>query len=142
VTISKRLKEVGFLLFLFLGTIILMEALLHAVCLISPKAAGLLSSRIGLHIPDAKLGTRPTPNFPEHDARGWRSKQTAGNPEIVALGDSMTYGVRARREDAWPQQLQRMNGSRTYNMAYSGYEPIRYLILAEEALELKPKLVI
>ncbi len=140
--ISKRLKDVVFLLFLFLGTIILMEAVLHAVCLIYPKAEGLLSSRTGLHVPDAKLGMRPTPNFPEHDARGWRNKQTAGNPEIVALGDSMTYGVWARREDAWPQQLQRMGGSRTYNMAYGGYEPIRYLILADEALGLKPKLVI
>jgi len=142
VIIRRSLKSAGFWLFLFLGTLVAIEVTLQLVCLISPKADGLLSSRTGLHVPDPKLGTRPTSNFPEHDARGWRNEKIASRPEVVALGDSMTYGVWARREDAWPQQLERIGNIRTYNMAYGGYEPIRYLILSDEALELKPKLVI
>jgi lysophospholipase L1-like esterase len=137
-----KLKTAVFWLFLIFGTFLLIEAVFHLLCLVSPRAEGLLSSRTGLHIHDEKLGWRPNPNFPEHDARGWRNKQAHNPFAVVAMGDSMTYGVWARREDAWPQQLGALGGMKTYNMAFGGYDPTRYLVLADEALELKPKLVI
>lgn len=95
-------------------------------------------------IEDPVLGHRPNPDFLEHDAKGFRN---AGVPEpgqvdLVALGDSQTYGANVHRTEAWPQQLEGLTGLRVYNLSFGGYSPAHYLFLIDEALAFKPKKVI
>jgi hypothetical protein len=44
-------------------------------------------------IPDARLGHRLNPAYPGHDVRGWRNQVPLDAADIVALGDSQTYGL-------------------------------------------------
>ncbi len=95
-------------------------------------------------IDDPVLGHRPNPEFHEHDTNGFRNVQVpqTGKVDIVAIGDSQTYGTNAHRPEAWPQQLAKTSGFTTYNMAFGGYSPLHHSLLLDEALELKPRLVI
>ncbi len=93
-------------------------------------------------VPDARLGMRLNPLFPEYDARGWRNASALQRAEIVALGDSQTYGLKAPREGAWPQALGRMLHRTVYQMAAPGYGPGQYLLLFDEAAALQPKVII
>ncbi len=135
-------KNILFWLVLALISLCLLEGVLQVACLVSPRVNSLLSSRSGLTISDDKVGWRGNPDFEDHDAKGFRNKQVPHQVDVVVLGDSMTYGVWVDREDAWPQALGRAGHLTVYNMGISGYSPIQYLLLLDEALELKPKLVI
>lgn len=137
-----KLKRVMFWCLLTFISLCVAELTLHLACLISPETNALLSSRGGLTVDDDKLGWRGNPNFPDHDGKGFRNKEVPKQTDIVALGDSMTYGVWVRREDAWPQQLALAGHVGVYNMGLSGYGPIQALLLLDELLELHPKLVI
>jgi len=96
-------------------------------------------------VPDDKLGHRPNPTYFDHDTRGFRNASLPGHASrvnIVALGDSQTYGVGVQREQAWPQHLSRLSHTSTYNMAFGGYGPLHSVLLVDECLELKPKIII
>lgn len=101
-------------------------------------------TNVPLLIPDSKIGVRGNPNFPEHDTKGFRNKQAAlpGTVEIVCLGDSQTYGWGIAPHQAWPQQLEKFTGRKTYNMAIESSGPVQSYLLLQEALELKPKLIL
>ncbi|MDQ7785704.1 MAG: SGNH/GDSL hydrolase family protein [Desulfomonilaceae bacterium] len=135
-------KTILFRLFLALIAVCLLEAVLQVTCLVSPKAKALLSSRSGLTVPDDKLGWRGNPEFADHDAKGFRNRSSDGTADVTALGDSMTYGVWVDRDEPWPAVLGRAGNLRVYNMGISGYGPIQYMLMLEEALEHNPKLVI
>ena len=92
--------------------------------------------------PDARLGHRGRPSFPGHDSRGWRNATALAQSDIVAFGDSQTYGVNAPTDGAWPQQLGKMLHRSAYQMALGGYGPAHYIPMLEDALTLKPKAVI
>lgn len=47
-----------------------------------------------------------------------------------------------RREQNWPQQLEKLGKIETHNMAWRGYSPAHNLFLWEEAIALKPRLII
>ena len=93
-------------------------------------------------IQDKNLGFRPSPDYPDHDKNGFRNKYVPHEATIIAMGDSQTYGVGVRRKQAWPYQLEELSRIKTYNMGASGYCPLQSLFLLDEALEMKPKLVI
>jgi lysophospholipase L1-like esterase len=95
-------------------------------------------------VPDARLGMRPSPSFPEHDTNGFRNRAALRTASIVALGDSQTYGASVAPEQAWPQQLEQLAGGRetVYNMAWVGWGQIQSLYLFDEAIRLKPRLII
>lgn len=120
------------------------EALLHVLALASPTLKLRLSNRYGAapYLDDACLGRRPNPRYGDHDARGFRNAGVPSRADVVALGDSQTYGISARRENAWPQQLARQRGLVVYNMACGGWGPPHYLVLLPQALELHPRLVL
>jgi lysophospholipase L1-like esterase len=86
---------------------------------------------------DPVLGHRVEPLQGGHDALGFRNAGVPAQADIVALGDSQTYGVSAPRDESWPAQLGRLTGSTVYNMALGGYSPPDYLYLAQT---LAPKL--
>lgn len=91
---------------------------------------------------DEKLGTRRKPFWLGHDAWGYRNASVPDSAEIVAIGDSMTWGVNATENDTWPNRLQYLIGKPVYNISLGGWGPSQYLILIDQALQLKPKWIL
>jgi lysophospholipase L1-like esterase len=96
----------------------------------------------GKLIDDPILGQKLAPYTQGHDANGFRNASVPRQADIITLGDSQTWGVNAKREDSWPQQLSRISGHNVYNMALGGFGPVQYHVLTSEALSLSPKLII
>jgi SGNH hydrolase-like domain, acetyltransferase AlgX len=92
-------------------------------------------------VPDERLGARGNPEHQDHDARGYRNLNALASADVVALGDSQTYGTSVRREEAWPAALARRTGLSVYNMAFAGYGPGHRALQLPEALALKPAAV-
>jgi hypothetical protein len=93
-------------------------------------------------MPDSQLRVRLRPGTGGHDARGFRNETAAGHADIVAIGDSVTYGYNVTRDHAWPQALARLGGSRVYNMGVGGYGPVQYALLVSEAQALSPATIV
>jgi len=93
-------------------------------------------------VPDDRLGYRPNPEYPGHDARGFRNRKELTRADVVALGDSQTYGTGVDSGDAWPGQLASLTSNVVYSMAYGGYGPVHSLILWDEAITMRPKMII
>lgn len=93
-------------------------------------------------IPDPRLGVRLAPYAGGHDANGFRNDAAPDQVDIVAIGDSQTWGINARRSQAWPQTLAKLSGHSTYNMGLGYYGPVQYWVLTEEALKLSPKVIV
>lgn len=94
-------------------------------------------------IDDPMLGHRIKPNTTGHDARGFRNAEVPEHASVVAIGDSMTYGVSAPRDGSWPHQLGELLHEPVYNMALGGYGPLQYLYLAgHDAKKLRPQQLI
>ena len=93
--------------------------------------------------PDEILRLRINPNSRAHDSWGFRNKSVPERADIVAIGDSQTYGISALARYTWPETLQRLTGKEVYNLALGGYGPAEYLYLMEQkALQMKPNLII
>jgi len=94
-------------------------------------------------VTDPVLGVKIVPNSSYHDAWGFRNKKVPDTVDIVAIGDSMTYGYQALARDAWPAVLGRKTGKSVYNMAVGGYGPFQcYYLLTHQASLLKPKVAL
>jgi lysophospholipase L1-like esterase len=93
-------------------------------------------------IKDPMLGLKLAPYTQGHDANGFRNDTVSQHVDIVALGDSQTWGVNVERQDAWPQQLAKISGRSVYNMALGGFGPVQYRVLTPNALRLSPKIII
>lgn len=94
-------------------------------------------------VPDEVLGYRIEPATGAHDKLGYRNKSLPDTAEVVAIGDSHTYGISAGASESWPGALGRMTGKTVYNISLGGYGPAEYLYLMEtEALALRPKIII
>jgi hypothetical protein len=77
------------------------------------------------------------------DDWGFRNPRVPASADIVAIGDSHTYGNTATMADSWPYVLGRLRGQQVYNMGLGGYGPNQYsYLLRERALKLKPKTVV
>lgn len=78
-----------------------------------------------------------------HDEWGFRNHTTPSTADMVAIGDSMTYGVAAHSDESWPSRLQALTGKSVYNMSLGGYGPLHYLyLMRERALQLEPRQII
>ena len=95
-------------------------------------------------VPDKVLGAVPSPAaMAGFDKLGYRNREVPNTADIVAIGDSHTYGNAARMEDSWPYVLGRLTGRRVYNMGMGGYGPNQYdYLLKTKALKLKPRMII
>ncbi|MEM6569699.1 MAG: hypothetical protein AAF726_23275 [Planctomycetota bacterium] len=128
--------------------VLLLEVALQAVTALVPAAANLLQVKTAgrsedpRRIPDERLGERPNPRWHAHDSRGFRNPKMLESASVVALGDSQTFGTGVEREEAWPLVLGESLGEPVYNMGFPGYSPTQCLLLLEEALELKPRVVV
>lgn len=93
---------------------------------------------------DEVLGAVPAPSaMAGFDKWGFRNRNVPRSADIVAIGDSHTYGNTARMEDSWPYVLGRLTGRQVYNMGMGGYGPNQYFyLLKSRALSLKPRMII
>jgi hypothetical protein len=93
---------------------------------------------------DPVFGAVPSPTAKGgFDALGFRNRKVPKTADIVAIGDSQTYGNTATMDDSWPYALGRILGRDVYNMALGGYGPNQYFeLLKTKALPLKPRMVL
>jgi hypothetical protein len=95
-------------------------------------------------VPNDVLGAVPSPSaMAAFDRLGFRNREVPVTADIVAVGDSHTYGNTARMVDSWPYALGGLTGQKVYNMSLGGYGPNQYFYLSKnKALSLKPKMII
>lgn len=135
----------------------LKKALINLTILVVTVAFGLLLaefvSRLFLNpadflrldvVSDPVLGAVPSPSaMAAFDRLGFRNRKVPETADIVAVGDSHTYGNTARMVDSWPYVLGLLTGREVYNMSLGGYGPNQYFYLSTtKALALKPKMII
>jgi len=83
----------------------------------------------------------PIPNPDQGiDAGGFHNKEVLTKSEIVALGDSYTWGRSI--VGSWPFYLSQLVNKSVYNMGVGGYGPAQYYYLLDKALSLEPKIII
>ncbi len=88
-----------------------------------------------------KLGFVMNPNLSEIDENGFRNKQFT-SVDIVALGDSHTYGYNVSSDNSWPKLLGRKLKNNVYNFGVGGYGILQYQYLLSKAIELNPKVIL
>jgi hypothetical protein len=77
------------------------------------------------------------------DAWGFRNRDVPKSADIVAVGDSHTFGNTARMSESWPYVLAQLSGKHVYNMGMGGYGPNQYFYLSTtKALTLKPRMIV
>jgi lysophospholipase L1-like esterase len=76
------------------------------------------------------------------DGNGFRNIDMLETAEIVALGDSHTYGNNVGLEESWPQQLAKMANLTAYNFGVGGYGSLQYHYLLQDAVALGPKYIV
>lgn len=76
------------------------------------------------------------------DNNGFRNKKVPEKADIVVMGDSMVLGLRAKREEAWPQVLGELTGKEVYQMGHCAYGFPHYYHLIDKAIELEPEKII
>ncbi len=112
--------------------------------MVRPAAVGLslLGVLVGLAMLEILLRMYfGTVGYPGEQA-GWRNAAVRVQADIVAIGDSTTYGYNVPVDAAWPQQLGRMLHRSTYQMAHGGWGPADYMLTLNDALALKPKAIV
>ncbi len=109
-----------------------------ALRLLTPLPRPALSNRI----PDPRLEYRMDPALAEIDQHGFRNPDGIDRADIVAIGDSHTYGYNVNREESWPAQLGQMTGLTVYNLGVGGFGVLQYHDLFQEAFARRPRHVI
>ncbi len=82
---------------------------------------------------------RPTPQF-GIDENGFKNKEVLTTYDIVALGDSHTYGE--FDGVSWTDYLKEKTDKNIYNIGVWGYGTAQYRYLIDKALEFKPKVIV
>jgi hypothetical protein len=136
-------KTLPFTLLLGLGLLLAAEISLQILAAISRTVDAALSpTPVRGFVADRELSWRGNPEFPEHDGLGFRNASVPEQAEIIALGDSQTYGSNVSRDAAWPHQLNERAFGSSYNMAFPGWGPLQSYLILDEALTLRPRLII
>ncbi len=136
-------KTVFFIATLLLG-VLLAELTVKAAAYLSPRIAYELRPPWGNRAldPDSVLGYRLSPFFPGSDKRGYRNLVALNKADILAIGDSMTYGYTVIESDSWPGILRKNSNFQIYNAGVGGYGPCEYLHVAKELIDLAPKTIV
>lgn len=86
------------------------------------------------YIEDSALRLRIAPGSSGHDERGFRNAEALSVVDLVAMGDSQTYGTNVAASDAWPQQLSRLANIDVYNMGMPWSGPAHFYSLTRSDL--------
>jgi hypothetical protein len=105
--LKLNIKKVIFSITLVLLVIAFSELTLNLFAFVSPRVDRLLASPwisrdYSPTVPDERLIFRPNPAIPGHDSKGFRNPEVPPKAQIVALGDSQTYGTGIDAMDTWP----------------------------------------
>lgn len=141
---TTRARAIPFLTFLILtlSAAALAEASLQILARSVPTFERSLFPNPQPTIPDIKLLYRGNSKFFDHDQNGFRNPNVPAQAEIVAIGDSHTYGTSVRSIEAWPRVLERLSECGVYSMALGGYGPLQYAELARKSIQLRPRLMV
>lgn len=94
-------------------------------------------------VSDDILGIRIASNSSGFDEWGFRNKRVPSAADIVAVGDSHTYGNTATMNEAWPSVVAGATGREVYNLGLGGYGPNQYYhLLKTKGRTLHPKQVV
>jgi hypothetical protein len=93
-------------------------------------------------VQDSRLLIRVPANSPGHDERGFRNPASLSRADVVAIGDSQTWGINARQSETWPATLGALENRPVYSMALGGWGPLQYELLAKDALDLNPTAIL
>jgi lysophospholipase L1-like esterase len=118
-----------------LETVVLAGGILRAY------ASGSTNARPNF-IRDDQLGFRFRGGSRGHDALGFRNPETMDTPTIVAIGDSMTWGVNASTDATWPSVLGAAAHVSVYNMGVPGYGPVQYQLLTQQSQRFSPTILV
>jgi hypothetical protein len=126
----------------------LLAAVSASVALLFVEAALRLFTVFPIHaalsnrVADAVLGHRMDPSLGDIDESGFRNDAVVSHADIVALGDSHTYGNNVVSENSWPRRLGALSGMTVYNLGVGGYGPLQYHHLMKRAIGLAPKHIV
>jgi acetyltransferase AlgX (SGNH hydrolase-like protein) len=133
---KRRLSNVGVLLVALAISLLLAEG--GARLVLNP--ADFLSVTT---IRDDVLGIRVAAGAAGFDEWGFRNPRVPEAVDIVAIGDSHTYGNNATMSQSWPYVAGRLTGKSVYNLALGGYGPNQYFhLLKTRAVKLRPRWVV
>ena len=139
---AGRLKKFLLPFVIVLGPLVAAEGMLQVLAASSRSVAAALSvTPVRGFIADRALSWRGNPDYPVHDRLGFRNSSVPSKVQVVALGDSQTYGSNVRPSEAWPHALGDMGLGPSYNMAFPGGDHCRVFSYSE-ALPLKPRLIV
>ncbi len=139
---KKHTLLIIYTLFTVVAIIGTLPLLFLIVFTINPEAGDNFAN-VNNRIDDALLGSMVKPNAWGHDANGYRNDEVPSNVDMVALGDSQTWGMNAPREDTWPYVLGDLTDQSVYNMGTIGFGPVEYWAQVQVALaELSPEVIV
>jgi len=128
------------------NVVVMMTSILVATILCEVGARFVLNPADYLSVTtlrDPVLGMTIAPNSPGFDKWGFRNPAVPQSVDVLALGDSHTFGNTAKMEEAWPSVVRRQTGLSVYNMGLGGYGPNQYYqLLTTRGLSLHPKRVV
>lgn len=140
---SVEMKQFAFIIVSLVLGLLVCEAALRIAAGYSPFLRYQLSPpQTRNAVPDRVLKFRMSPYVPGHDHRGYRNETALDHADILALGDSWTYGLGAYADGTWPRQLQALSGRSVYNAGVGGYGPCEYLGVLDELAALRPAVVL
>jgi lysophospholipase L1-like esterase len=124
-------------------TVVAVEAALHLAASIFPAVTAILyPDRFSASLPDADLLFKGNPDYPGVDKNGFRNVSVPSHVKLISIGDSHTWGTSVELDQAWPQVLGRLTSCDVYNMSLSGYGPLHYALLAEQAVRYTPDVIL
>jgi len=124
-----------------------LELTLQLLAAASPGVARLLMPPWGTPgwaatLPDQRLGYRLNPNYPGLDRNGFSNPDVPVQANIITLGDSQSFPTGILPHQAWPRRLASLTQQSVYSFAVGGYGPVHSLILWDEAVALKPAVIV
>jgi hypothetical protein len=98
-------------------------------------------SRVSNIVEHEKLGHVMNANMNEIDEHGFRNN-ILPSVDIVALGDSHTYGFNVSSDNSWPKLLGQKLKKNVYNFGMGAYGILQYQYLLSKSIELNPEVIL
>lgn len=78
-----------------------------------------------------------------HDMAGFRNPAIPNVVDVIALGDSQTYGAGATMAESWPHRITvDLAGASSYSMALGGWSAPQYLYLLKHGMRFTPRVAV
>lgn len=81
-------------------------------------------------------------NIGPHDLLGFRNDAIPSHPDVIVLGDSISYGINVDIDSNWPSRFAEITGHSVYNMSLPGWGGLSIRYMFEKAIRLDPALIL